>query len=167
MVPTPLMYFACSSSTWTGRTDHRSHNPPEDNGFKLMQGKSSLFGADIQALKRMIEARDFDLRDDGKVEEYDPLHAYIGFVRGNIRLARPDLKIAIDAGSGAGGPSAVAAMRAVGLKPVELLCEMDGHFPVHHPDPSQPENLELLRSTVLAQASTSASPTTATPIASA
>jgi phosphomannomutase/phosphoglucomutase len=70
-------------------------------------------------------------------------------MRGNFRLARTDVRFAIDAGNGAGGPAAIAAMRAVGLSPVEMLCEPDGHFPVHHPDPSMPENLELLRARVL------------------
>jgi phosphomannomutase/phosphoglucomutase len=149
-VPTPLMYFSVFDLDLDGGVQITgSHNPPQDNGFKLMQGKNSLFGADIQTLREMIAARDFDLRGGGTVEEHDPLVAYSGFVRGNIRLARTDLKIAIDAGNGAGGPTAVAAMRAVGLKPIELLCEMDGRFPNHHPDPSQPENLELLRRTVL------------------
>src|SRR5690606_11136523 len=60
-----------------------------------------------------------------------------------------DLRLAIDAGNGAAGPTAVAALRAVGLDPIPLLCEPDGHFPVHHPDPSEPKNLELLRNTVL------------------
>jgi phosphomannomutase/phosphoglucomutase len=128
-----------------------SHNPPEDNGFKMMKGKNSLFGPDIQTLRSMIEQRDFALSPGGRVEEHDPLPAYTGFMRGNISLARTDLRVAIDAGNGAGGPAARAALHAVGLAPVELLCEMDGAFPVHHPDPSQPENLELLRSTVLEQ----------------
>ena len=149
-VPTPLMYFSVFDLDLDGGVQITgSHNPPEDNGFKMMQGKSSLFGADIQTLRTMIETRDFDLPGGGVVEEHDPLVPYTGFVRGNIRLARSDLKVAIDAGNGAGGPTAAAALRAVGLRPIELLCEMDGHFPVHHPDPSQPENLELLQKTVL------------------
>jgi phosphomannomutase/phosphoglucomutase len=97
----------------------------------------------------MIEARDFDLPGGGTIEEHDCLPAYAGFVRGNIQLSRTNLKIAIDAGNGAGGPAATLAMRSVGIEPIELLCQMDGAFPVHHPDPSQPENLELLRRTVL------------------
>ena len=150
VVPTPMMYFSVFDLDLDGGVQITgSHNPPEDNGFKMMQGKASLFGADIQTLLRMIQTRDFELPGGGVVEQHDPLIAYSGFVRGNIRLARKDLRIAIDAGNGAGGPTAVAALRAVGLKPIELLCEMDGRFPVHHPDPSQPENLELLRRTVL------------------
>jgi phosphomannomutase/phosphoglucomutase len=150
VVPTPMMYFTVFDLDLDGGVQITgSHNPPEDNGFKMMQGKASLFGADIQTLLRMIQDRDFTLPGGGLLEEHDPLTAYRGFVKGNIRLSRSDLKVAIDAGNGAGGPTAVAALRAVGLDPIELLCTMDGNFPVHHPDPSQPENLELLRKTVL------------------
>jgi phosphomannomutase/phosphoglucomutase len=148
--PTPMLYFAVFDLDLDGGVQITgSHNPPEDNGFKLMKGKNSLFGADIQELRRMIQERDFSLAAGGSVEEHNPLSAYTAFMRGNVQLSRTDLKVAIDAGNGAGGPAAVAAMRAVGLEPVALLCEMDGAFPVHHPDPSQPENLELLRRTVL------------------
>jgi phosphomannomutase/phosphoglucomutase len=72
-------------------------------------------------------------------------------VRGNVRLARKDIRFAIDAGNGAAGPTAVAALEAAGLSPIALLCEMDGAFPVHHPDPSLPKNLELLRDEVLSK----------------
>ncbi|MBW2464432.1 MAG: phosphomannomutase/phosphoglucomutase, partial [Deltaproteobacteria bacterium] len=74
---------------------------------------------------------------------------YAGYMRGNVRVARKDMRFAIDAGNGAAGPTAVAAMKAAGLSPVTLLCEPDGEFPVHHPDPSLPENLALLRDKVL------------------
>jgi len=150
VVPTPMMYFTVFDLDLDGGLQITgSHNPPEDNGFKMMKGKASLFGQDIQTLRTMIEQRDFDAHPGGHIEKHDPLPSYTGFVRGNIRLARNDLRIAIDAGNGAGGPTAIAALRAVGLDPIELLCTMDGNFPVHHPDPSQPENLELLRKTVL------------------
>jgi phosphomannomutase/phosphoglucomutase len=152
VVPTPLLYFTVFDLDLDGGVQITgSHNPPEDNGFKLMKGKSSLFGADIQTLRVMIEERDFDQNSGGRVELHDPLPSYTGFVRGNVKLARRDLRVAIDAGNGAGGPSAVAALHAVGIEPIQLLCTMDGRFPTHHPDPSQPENLELLRRTVLEQ----------------
>jgi phosphomannomutase/phosphoglucomutase len=126
-----------------------SHNPPEDNGFKMMSGHDTLSGEDIRSLRTLIERRDFVRAPGGRVEELDPLPAYVGFVRGNVKLARTDLKVAIDAGNGAAGPLATAALHAAGVDPIALLCEMDGRFPVHHPDPSMPANLELLRKTVL------------------
>ena len=150
VVPTPLMYFAVFHHDLDGGVQITgSHNPPDDNGFKMMQGKASLFGEDIATLRTMIEQRDLDLPGGGTVEILDFFPAYTGYVKGNVRMARTDLRFAIDAGSGSGGPTAVAAMRAAGLSPVELLCELDGRFPVHHPDFSQLENLELLRSRVL------------------
>ena len=126
-----------------------SHNPPDENGFKMMRGKASLFGDDVRKLREMILARDFELPGGGTSEEVDVMPAYAGFMKGNIRLARRDLRFAIDAGNGAGGPAALAACNAVGLDPIPLLCEMDGRFPVHHPDPTEVHNVELLRRTVL------------------
>ena len=149
MVPTPLMYFAVFHQDLEGGVQITgSHNPPEDNGFKLMIGKASLFGEQIQTLRTMIAARDFDLPGGGRSESVDILPAYAGFMRGNVSLSRTSIRFAIDAGNGAGGPAALAALRAVGLDPVALLCEPDGAFPVHHPDPSDPHNLELLRQRV-------------------
>ena len=146
VVPTPLMYFAVHHLDLDGGVEITgSHNPPPDNGFKMMTGKGSLFGGDIATLKAAMEGRSFDLAGGGGVDEVDVLPAYLGFLQGNIRLAHRDLRFAIDAGNGAAGPTAVAAFRALGLKPVELLCDMDGTFPVHHPDPTEPESLELLR----------------------
>lgn len=150
VVPTPMMYFTVFDLDLDGGVQITgSHNPPEDNGFKLMKGKASLFGVDLQTLRVMIEQRDFDEHAGGRIEEHDPLPSYTGFVRGNVKLARKDLRIAIDAGNGAGGPTALAALHAIGVEPIALLCSMDGNFPTHHPDPSQPENLELLQKTVL------------------
>jgi phosphomannomutase/phosphoglucomutase len=150
VAPTPLMYFTVWHKDLDGGVHITgSHNPPEDNGVKMMAGKGTLHGEDIRRLRAMIEARDFDLGRRGSVVEIDPIPAYAGYMRGNVRLTRNDVRFAVDAGNGAGGPAAIAAMRAVGLSPVEMLCEPDGTFPVHHPDPSMPENLELLRARVL------------------
>jgi len=152
MQPTPMMYFAVHFYDLDGGVQVTgSHNPPGDNGFKMMTGKASLFGADIQTLRRMIESRDFVRAPGGRVEERNPIPAYAAYMKGNIRLGRTDVKVAFDAGNGAGGHAALAAFQAVGLSPEALLIEPDGNFPVHHPDPSQPENLELLTTRVLAQ----------------
>jgi phosphomannomutase/phosphoglucomutase len=149
---TPMMYFAVFHLDLEGGVQITgSHNPPGDNGFKMMKGKASLYGPDILELRSMIERRDFDLTLDGTVTSLDLMSAYAGFIRGNVNVARKDIRFAIDAGNGAGGPQALAAMQAAGLSPVALLCDMDGNFPVHHPDPSDPHTLELLRDTVLSQ----------------
>ncbi|MGE0786920.1 MAG: phosphomannomutase/phosphoglucomutase, partial [Sandaracinaceae bacterium] len=150
MVSTPLMYFSVFHADLDGGVQVTgSHNPPEDNGFKMMSGHATMSGSDIKALRAFIERGDLARAPGGRITAFDPLHAYVGFVKGNVSLGPKPLKVAIDAGNGAAGPTALAAFRAVGLEPTALLCEPDGAFPTHHPDPSMPENLELLRRTVL------------------
>src|SRR5262249_10744508 len=145
--PTPMMYFAVFHLDSDGGVQITgSHNPPGDNGFKMMCGKGTLAGDEIRELRELIDRRDFvTAADNGKpVEAFDPLPAYSGYMKGNIRLARTNIRFAIDAGNGAGGPAALAAMRAVGLEPAAMYTEMDGAFPNHHPDPSMPQNVEEL-----------------------
>lgn len=149
VVPTPSMYFSVFAWDLDGGVQITgSHNPPEDNGFKMMVAKSTMSGDEIRALRAIIERRQFARAPGGHVVERDPLPEYVGFVKGNISLARTDLRVAIDAGNGAAGPTALAALRAVGIEPTALLCEPDGRFPVHHPDPSMPENLRMLQRTI-------------------
>lgn len=148
--PTPMMYFTVFDRDLDGGVQITgSHNPPDENGFKMMLGKGSLYGDNIQTLRTMIEAQDFDRADGAAVEEWHPQERYASYCKQNIKLGARVPKVAIDAGNGAGGPLAVAAFDALGIEAQYLLCEMDGAFPVHHPDPSQPENLELLKKTVL------------------
>jgi len=145
VVPTPMLYFSVFHLDADGGVQITgSHNPPQDNGFKLMSGKQTLAGDEVRELRVLIERRDFALRGGGTHTTWDPLEAYAGYMRGNIRLARSNLRFAVDAGNGAGGPTALAAMQAVGLSPIAMYCEMDGAFPNHHPDPSLPENMEAL-----------------------
>ncbi len=147
--PTPLLYFAVFHEESDGGVQITgSHNPGGDNGYKMMRGRHTLAGFEIQALRKLIETRDFVTTTRGRHVERSMLPPYTSFMRANFAFARTDIGFAIDAGNGAGGPLAVAAMRAVGLSPQAILCEMDGNFPVHHPDPSLPENLELLASNV-------------------
>ena len=109
--PTPIMYFTVFHRDLDGGVHVTgSHNPAPENGFKAMSGEQTLSGEDIQSLRTLIERHDFVRAPGGKVEEIDPLPAYVGFVRGNVRLARTDLRVAIDAGSGAAGPLALASL---------------------------------------------------------
>jgi phosphomannomutase/phosphoglucomutase len=149
--PTPLLYFAVHHHDLDGGVQITgSHNPPDENGFKMMVGKASLYGSDIEELRRTIENDDFVRRAGGTLETIDPKPEYVATARRGIRLGRHDIRFALDAGNGAGGPLALETMRSFGLEPVALLCEMDGTFPVHHADPTDPKTLDMLRERVLA-----------------
>jgi len=144
--PTPMLYASVHAlETDGGVMITGSHNPAPENGFKMMRGKASFFGPDIQALRELIEAERFVTpKRPGSTEHVDMTDRYVDMVTKGIRLARTDMKFVVDAGNGAGGPLALACMKKLGLQPDPLYCEMDGRFPNHHPDPTMPENVRAL-----------------------
>lgn len=152
VVPTPVLYFA--PAHWRldgGVIITGSHNPPEDNGFKILRGTSSLHGDEIQGLRRAVETQDFDQGERGTVTERDVVTPYLEYAVSQLRLGQRRFKVVVDAGNGAGGPTAVALYRKLGLDVVPLYCEMDGRFPNHHPDPAVEANVAELRARVLSE----------------
>jgi phosphomannomutase / phosphoglucomutase len=147
MAPTPVVYFAahhlgCGSCVAvTG-----SHNPPDYNGLKVVIGGSTLYGDDIQLIRKIIEDGAF-AAGKGKRSAADVLDAYVDRITGDVKLARR-MRIAVDCGNGVAGMLAPKLYRALGCEVEELYCEVDGNFPNHHPDPSVPENLAPLISTL-------------------
>ena len=143
--PTPLLYFSLFHLDVDGGVMiTASHNPSEYNGFKVCMGKDTLYGAQIQDLRERMERKDFKENPGGKRESYAIIPPYHEHLRRDVpSLARP-MKVVIDAGSGVAGPVAPAVFRRLGCEVWEIACEMDGSFPIHHPDPTIPENLELL-----------------------
>ncbi|HEY5636352.1 MAG TPA: phosphomannomutase/phosphoglucomutase [Burkholderiales bacterium] len=141
MVPTPVTYFAahhlgCGSCvSVTG-----SHNPPDYNGLKMVVGGNTLSGEAIQALRRRIEAGAKDAAARGTRKRADVREAYLARIAGDVKLVRP-MRVAVDCGNGVAGELAPQLYRRLGCEVAELFCEIDGKFPNHHPDPSQPKNL--------------------------
>jgi phosphomannomutase/phosphoglucomutase len=150
--PTPLLYFAAHHLATDGAVMITgSHNPAPDNGFKMMRGNKSFFGADIQALADRLEADAWGApAPRGALADEDLSAAYIEHVRGASRLAHTDVRFVLDAGNGSAGPLGLATLRALGFDPEALYCDIDGRFPNHHPDPTVPKNLVALRERVLA-----------------
>src|SRR5690606_4055901 len=54
------------------------------------------------------------------------------------------IKVVVDAGNGVAGEIGPKVLKAIGADVVPLYCEIDGTFPNHHPDPSEPHNLQDL-----------------------
>jgi phosphomannomutase len=106
-------------------------------------GGRAIYGDEIQALRQMMEAETWQLREGGGVSHLDVLADYTQRIVGDVKLARP-MKIVIDSGNGIAGASAPGIFRALGCEVIELFSEVDGNFPNHHPDPSKPENLQDL-----------------------
>ncbi len=141
--PTPLLYFSVYHyDVEGGIMITASHNPPQYNGFKVMVGKSTIFGPQIQELYRLVESGDF-ISGQGSVSAEPIIEPYMDHVSGIINIARP-LALAVDGGNGTGGPVAVPLMQRLGIEVTPLYTEMDGSFPNHEPDPTVMENLKDL-----------------------
>jgi phosphomannomutase len=148
MVSTPMLYFAANTLARSGIQVTASHNPKDDNGFKLVLAGRSLYGEELQALRRAIENLQAGERiAHGSVRQADVFPAYVERIRKGIHLARP-LNIVLDCGNGVAGASSPEVFRAIGCDVIELFSEVDGRFPNHHPDPSKPENLRELIASV-------------------
>ena len=144
MVVTPMTYFAAQHlGTQCSVMVTGSHNPPDYNGLKMVIDGTTLSGDDIQALRARIERGDL-ARGDGTIRSEDIAPAYFDRITGDVRLARK-MKIAVDCGNGVAGAFAPELYWRLGCEVFELFCDVDGHFPNHHPDPSQPKNLEDLK----------------------
>jgi len=144
MVPTPVLYYAAYAlGTGSGIMLTGSHNPPNYNGLKMVIGGTTLAGPDIQALRQRIETSDFS-EGEGRFDSADVVSQYIERITGDVKLART-MKVIVDCGNGVAGDAAPQLLRALGCEVTELFCDIDGNFPNHHPDPSQPENLEDLQ----------------------
>jgi phosphomannomutase/phosphoglucomutase len=149
--PTPMLYFAAHYLETDGAVMITgSHNPAQDNGFKMMQGRGTIFGDDVRALRDLIEAEDYLEGPAGTLTREDVSDAYVASIAAASRLPTlPEgMKIVLDAGNGAGGPLGLRTLESLGIDVVPLYCEMDGTFPNHHPDPTVEENLDALRAAV-------------------
>jgi len=148
MVPTPLAYFAVYQLDGAGCIMvTASHNPGEYNGFKMMIGRESLHGEDIQRLKSRMAAPLEKKAIEGSYSIQDITSTYADFVDGDIQLDHP-LKVVIDAGNGPSGVIAAPIYRKLGCDVIELYCDPDGRFPNHHPDPTIEENMQDLATAV-------------------
>ena len=145
LTPTPVLYFATHYlATRTGVMITGSHNPAQYNGLKMVLDGETLSGDAIQAIRERIEAQDF-VTGSGNLQEIEIVPDYIRRISEDIPVSLGEaLKVVVDCGNGVSGIVAPHILRAIGHDVIELYCEVDGDFPNHHPDPSQPENLQDL-----------------------
>jgi phosphomannomutase/phosphoglucomutase len=145
MAPTPVLYFVAHHNEGrSGVMVTGSHNPPEDNGIKIVINGETLSGDKIQKLKQRIDNEDYASGKEGTIEQNSMfVNEYIGMIAEDIQIARP-MKIVLDCGNGVAGELGPTLLKTLGCEVVELYCDIDGNFPNHHPDPSKPENLNDL-----------------------
>jgi phosphomannomutase/phosphoglucomutase len=145
---TPMLYFSLFNLPVDGGVQvSGSHNPPDQNGFKVCIGKETLYGDGIQHLRQIIEQKNFP-RGKGKLSSHPVREEYINWITSHIKLDKK-LKVVTDSGNGTAGPVGPVILRKLGCEVIDLFSEMDGRFPNHHPDPTQEKYLKDLVAQVL------------------
>ena len=148
--PTPKLYFADihlnadAAIQVTG-----SHNPPTHNGFKMVFGHKPFFDQDIQTLGADTAAG-LETAAGGRLEAIDLHEDYIKAMldAAGSFTGLDDMTFIWDCGNGAAGPCAESLTASISGKHHVLFADIDGTFPNHHPDPVNPETLDLLREAV-------------------
>lgn len=140
-VVTPMFYFAARHlGIKAGLMITASHNPGNYNGFKVLLGDATIYGEEIQELRRTVERGESITRPGGQLETLDITEAYIGMIKDKIKLGPRKLAVVVDCGNGTASLFAPRVFRELGCTVYELYCESDPDFPNHHPDPVKPEN---------------------------
>jgi phosphomannomutase/phosphoglucomutase len=160
MAPTPLMYFSLFHLGLDGGIAVTgSHNPPDNNGFKIALGKTTIHGTEIQKIKAIMEkqlsgtdrVKSSPSNKKGSFKTYAILDPYVDDVVSRIQECPRKLKLVIDPGNGVGGEAAMAVYKRLGMDVTGICMEPDGNFPNHHPDPTIAEGIIMLKNEVLKQ----------------
>ncbi|MEA1912321.1 MAG: phosphomannomutase/phosphoglucomutase [candidate division WOR-3 bacterium] len=143
VVPSPLLYFTIYHYDLGGGVMITgSHNPIEYNGFKLMKGKDTIYGKEIQRIKRLIIEEDYE-EGKGNITKKNIVEDYLDYTSPLISPERK-LKVVMDPGNGTGGPIATELFKRIGAEVDCINCEPDGSFPNHLPDPTVVEYTKQL-----------------------
>lgn len=153
LCPTPALYFSMYHlKPGAGIMITGSHNPAEFNGFKLCVGKETIYGEEIQKLRRIMEQQrgtEKDKNVKGALRTQPILPAYAAYLKDKFTAHRDvPINVVVDAGNGTAGLAAPEVLRSMNCTVTELYSEPDGRFPNHHPDPTIPKNLTKLIETV-------------------
>ncbi|MBX9786272.1 MAG: phosphomannomutase/phosphoglucomutase [Alphaproteobacteria bacterium] len=144
--PTPMLYFSeyilpvDGAIMITG-----SHNPPTHNGFKLSHQKKPFFGESIQTFSQFSPQQLSS--GQGKVFSHQISSMYVSRLLEDLTFGK-ELTVAWDSGHGATSEIVKSLVQKLPGKHILLNVEIDGTFPAHPPDPSNPENLVQLQELV-------------------
>ncbi len=155
LCPSPMLYFAVHHlKADAGIMVTGSHNPPDQNGFKMLMaahlpGGGPIYGDKIKALAALAEQG--DLTDGaGSVKNVDISEDYIERLLQDYKGAK-GLKVVWDNGNGSAGDILARLVKRLPGEHTILFGEIDGTFPSHHPDPTVAKNLVDLQKAVKAK----------------
>ena len=148
VVPTPVFYFSqFFLDSRAGMMVTASHNPPQYNGFKVGMEKTTIYGEDIQFLRRLMESGGFR-QGKGRLNSTDVIPAYIETLRSKVCITKP-LRVGFDPGNGCAGILLERLFAGTKVEPEYINLRPDGNFPAHVPDPTVPKYMKQLTDLVL------------------
>ncbi|OJX14314.1 MAG: hypothetical protein BGO77_08420 [Caedibacter sp. 37-49] len=151
MCPTPLVYFSeYSLNVDAAIMVTGSHNPIDHNGFKISFNKSAFFGTSLTNFIEVAEKGDF-INGNGKSIDVNLNENYINHLINDFNEFYPQIKnlrVVWDAGNGSTGNILQKLVKFLPGDHKIINQEINGLFPAHGPDPTDPKNLEQLQTTV-------------------
>jgi phosphomannomutase len=150
--PTPMLYFSVFHfGADAGLMVTGSHNPPDQNGFKMTYGPAlgagPFYGAEVQALGELVRKGDY-ADGQGAILDRPTFDAYVAHLAKEAGTGGKPLTVVWDAGNGAAGQAMLRLTERLPGRQIALFADIDGRFPNHHPDPTVPANLVDLQQAV-------------------
>ncbi|MBP6892049.1 hypothetical protein KBB68_00550 [Candidatus Babeliales bacterium] len=148
--PTPVFVFGLHQlPVQAGIMITASGSAAQFNGFKFFLHKNLVQGSELLQMYEILQKGEFvKLSQIGKIIPCPILEQYLDSLWQEFaHLSQYDFSVLIDCGNGATGPVIKKLMYRMGWKQVQPLCDqVDGHFPVHIPDPFDAKNMVFLKS---------------------
>jgi len=149
LASTPTMYFATAYYKADGGIQvSASHNPKDDNGFKLVRSRAIPVSEDtgiytlrdlVATIQPQASATKGKLLKKENVLE-DLYQSQITEMNIDPKNIKP-LKIVIDAGNSMGATDTLKIFENLPCGLIKLNFDLDGNFPAHQPDPLVDDNL--------------------------
>ncbi|MBU6373777.1 MAG: phosphomannomutase/phosphoglucomutase [Alphaproteobacteria bacterium] len=144
VAPTPVVGFAARRFGLDGAVVvTASHNPSDENGFKIELNGARVSG---DALAGLVASPGRKASGGARFMR-DPIAPYMTALL-DLIAELPPMRVVWDAGSGAAGPILQRAMTRLRGAHFGLNVAVDGRFPAHHADPAVDANLAQLSKAV-------------------
>lgn len=145
LVTTPMYYYARKFySMKTGIMITASHNPKDDNGFKMAFDEvANAYGPLIKKFmdftfeQNFSDGIGFEIKRDIKED-------YLKLLSKSVNMGKKKIRAVLDCGNGTGSIIIKDIFDMFGIPYYPLYCDSDGNFPNHHPDPSVSKNMKDL-----------------------
>ena len=149
LITTPALEFDVKDSrSSVGVMVTASHNPPEYNGFKIVDSDGiEIPRSKEEKMERLIAANVWrtNRKSGSRTNAKSGLTSYLDRIEAQIysKDKAAKLKIVVDTGNGVSALTTLELLRRIGADVIAINDEIDGSFPGRNSEP-RPENLGAL-----------------------